>query len=98
MGVWCHSFHPAPCPWCLVSGYLSFIGGQAGQGDRLWRLVLSTMFILGFTLVFVALGAGTTALGQFFRQYQQKAGLAGELMILFGAFMAGFVPMDDELV
>lgn len=84
----------SPCTLPLVPGYLSFIGGQAGQVDRLWRLVLSVMFILGFTLVFIALGAGSTALGQLFREYQQEATwIGGGLMILFGAFMAGLVPM-----
>lgn len=84
----------SPCTLPLVPGYLSFIGGQAGQGDRVWRLVLSVMFILGFTLVFVALGAGSTALGQVFRQYQQEAAwIGGGLMILFGAFMTGLIPM-----
>lgn len=84
----------SPCTLPLVPGYMSFIGGQAGQSDRLWRLVLSVMFILGFTLVFVALGAGSNALGQLFRQYQQEvAWVGGALMILFGVFMTGLVPM-----
>lgn len=84
----------SPCTLPLVPGYVSFVGGQAGQVDRLWRLMLSIMFILGFTLVFVALGAGSTALGQLFRQYQQEAAwVGGGLMMVFGAFMAGLIPL-----
>ncbi len=84
----------SPCTLPLVPGYVAFIGGQSNPDDRAWRMVLSLMFVLGFTLVFVALGATTTALGQLFRAYQQEAALiGGGLMVLFGAFMAGLIPL-----
>ncbi len=84
----------SPCTLPLVPGYVAFIGGQSKPNDRAWRMGLSLMFVLGFTLVFVALGATTTALGQLFRAYQQEAAIiGGGLMVLFGAFMAGLIPV-----
>jgi len=57
-----------PCVLPLVPGYLSAVSaveadrlGEAGAGRRIARS--SIPFVLGFTVVFVALGAGAAALG-----------------------------------
>src|SRR3546814_14979254 len=62
----------SPCVLPLVPGYVSYVAGNAiglqeegrSLGDRLSTLLLSTYFVLGFSTVFVALGASPTALSQ----------------------------------
>ena len=63
----------SPCVLPLVPPYLGYLGGttieqmtSAHVGSELRRRVLlaSLFFVLGFTTVFVALGAGASVLGQ----------------------------------
>ena len=60
----------SPCVLPLAPGYVSFIAGQpdlrsrkVGWRARLEALGLAACFVLGFTSVFISLGAGTSALG-----------------------------------
>jgi cytochrome c-type biogenesis protein len=92
----------SPCVLPLVPSYLSVISGVSyGDPQRLpagrhflkrtivWK---SLLFILGFSLVFVALGASFTLLGHFLiasRGAMNKVG--GILIILFGLYTAGFL-------
>ena len=60
----------SPCVLPLVPGYVSYIAGQpdlrttrsVGLRARAGALGLSACFVLGFSTVFVALGAGASAL------------------------------------
>ena len=57
-----------PCVLPLVPGYLSAVSsveaGRLGERDTVGRVVRASIpFILGFTLVFVVLGAGAAAIG-----------------------------------
>jgi cytochrome c-type biogenesis protein len=88
----------SPCVLPLVPGYVSYIAGRsageaAGPGvssARLATLIPSLGFVLGFSLVFVALGASATALGQLFRSYRGEADLiAGSIIALFGLHLTG---------
>ena len=73
----------SPCVLPLVPGYLSYVSGRsvddlAGGGFsrmRLATLGLSLSFSLGFSAVFIALGASATALGQLFQSYRSEADL-----------------------
>ncbi|MGQ0457591.1 MAG: cytochrome c biogenesis CcdA family protein [Hyphomicrobium sp.] len=90
----------SPCVLPLVPPYLGYIGGttldQLTGEDRIdqavWRRVViaSIVFVLGFTTVFVALGAGASAIGQFLLAYRGPLGAAaGVLIILFGLHFLG---------
>lgn len=88
----------SPCVLPLVPGYLSYVAGhalvaQAGHDRprrRLAILGLGTFFVLGFSTVFVLLGASATALGQLLLAYRFEANLVGgTLVMLFGLFMTG---------
>jgi len=90
----------SPCVLPLVPGYLSYVAGQslnaatpeAARGGRLAALRLSVFFVLGFSTVFVILGASATALGQWFLSYRYEANIAaGAAVILFGLLMMGMV-------
>ena len=86
----------SPCVLPLVPSYLAFLGGMAlaGQEDkrpaRPVLLLHAALFILGFSLVFVALGASISLLGRFLLQYQDAVRrVGGVLIILFGLSVAG---------
>lgn len=90
----------SPCVLPLVPGYVSYVaGGSAadrevsrGWSQRLSRLGLSLYFVLGFSTVFVILGASATALGQLLLSYRYELNIvSGVVVIIFGLFVTGLV-------
>lgn len=86
----------SPCVLPLVPGYVSYVGGRSLANDdaraRWAALPLSMLFVLGFSTVFVALGASATALGQLLLAYRYQTNIvAGSIIILFGLLMIGLV-------
>jgi cytochrome c-type biogenesis protein len=80
----------SPCVLPLVPSYLAYIGGSAGA-KRQVVLRNSLFFVLGFSAVFVALGASASALGSLLLDYRYElVTVAGVLIILFGLMMLGF--------
>lgn len=85
----------SPCVLPLVPGYISYVAGgstiaSGEKPDSLRTLGLSLCFVLGFSTVFVLLGAGANALSQFLLSYRYEANLAGGLIvILFGMLTTG---------
>jgi cytochrome c-type biogenesis protein len=91
----------SPCVLPLVPGYVSFVAGSSledlrdGEASRLQALSLAATFVLGFTVVFVALGASATALGHLLLSYRYELGMvAGVVVILFGLHMLGLAPFS----
>ncbi|MGY6710522.1 MAG: cytochrome c biogenesis CcdA family protein [Rhizobiaceae bacterium] len=70
-------------------------GGAAAVAVNPARLALMSAalaFVLGFTTVFVALGAGASAAGAFLRMWQQELALAaGAVIILMGLNFLGVI-------
>ena len=94
----------SPCVLPLVPGYVSYVAGQslgapAHHADvdvRFVALRSSIFFILGFSTVFIALGASATALGQLLLSYRYEANIAaGVLVILFGLFLMGMIRLPQ---
>ncbi|MQW58646.1 cytochrome c biogenesis CcdA family protein [Sinorhizobium meliloti] len=88
----------SPCVLPLVPGYISYVSGQTLGRDhrvatgRLVTLSLSLCFVLGFSTVFVALGATATALSRLLLFYRYEATLVGgAIVIVFGVFMTGLI-------
>ncbi len=91
----------SPCVLPLFPSYLSFIAGvsfEELQGSvanpRTRRAILQNTlcFILGFSVVFVALGAGASAIGQAVFQGQALIRqIGGGLVILMGLYVAGWL-------
>lgn len=87
----------SPCVLPLVPGYVSLISGASveeleSQDRKLLRTVLvhSLMFILGFTLVFVVLGATASELGKLVTAYRKwLTWISGAVIILFGLHLTG---------
>src|SRR3954454_3094156 len=89
----------SPCVLPLVPGYVSLISGTSAvaaenQEPRLMGRVMlnSLMFVLGFSIVFIAAGAGATALGQLTQQYRRELSwIAGIVIIVFGLHLTGLL-------
>src|ERR1017187_2725768 len=87
----------SPCVLPLVPGYLSLISGagleelKAPQAHLMRRVMVNSIgFILGFSVVFIALGAQGTEVGQMLRLYKHTlARVAGVVIILFGLHLTG---------
>jgi cytochrome c-type biogenesis protein len=89
----------SPCVLPLVPPYLCYLAGTtledlvegADQTARSDALRAGFLFVLGFSTVFVLLGATASALGTLVRQYLDVFGwLAGGLIILMGLHFLGF--------
>src|SRR5438552_18610072 len=53
-------------------------------------LIHAIVFVLGFSLVFVGLGASFSAVGQFLLDYRDPIRLVGgALLVIFGLYIAG---------
>lgn len=81
----------SPCVAPLLPGYLSMISGTTNgaikNGSHRLRLFWpSLLFVLGFSLVFVTLGASVSVFGDLLASYrQQMMQVSGAVMILMGA-------------
>jgi cytochrome c-type biogenesis protein len=85
----------SPCVLPLVPSYLGFLTGMTlpeVEQRRRVALVHATLFVAGFSLVFILLGATATALGRTLNYYQvwvQRIG--GALIIGFGLMCLGLI-------
>ena len=87
----------SPCVLPLVPGYISFISGisledieNKRQQNKNTIIISSLFFIIGFSLVFILLGATATLLGSFLleKAFILKK-VAGLIIIFFGIHMSG---------
>ena len=92
----------SPCVLPLVPGYVSYVTGHTlphshrkeHPVQRLSALALSLCFVLGFSTVFVTLGASATVLGQLLIRYQYETNIAGGIIVMtFGLFMTGVLKL-----
>jgi cytochrome c-type biogenesis protein len=89
----------SPCVLPLVPGYVSLISGTgaAALENKEQRvlgrvMVNSLMFVLGFSIVFILLGAAATAVGQWTQAFRRELTyLAGILIIVFGLHLTGIL-------
>jgi cytochrome c-type biogenesis protein len=89
----------SPCVLPMVPGYISVISGASAEelqnkDGKLLKILLfhSLMFILGFTIVFVVLGAAATGLGQLASAYKkQLTWITAAMIIIFGLHLTGLI-------
>src|SRR5450759_2232378 len=89
----------SPCVLPLVPGYVSLISGATvedlqSSDRRMLRTVMlhSITFVLGFSVVFIALGAVATSVGQFANEYHSLlTKIAGVIIIVFGLHLTGLL-------
>jgi cytochrome c-type biogenesis protein len=88
----------SPCVLPLVPSYLGFLTGftidEIGGRKRL-ALIHATLFVVGFSLIFILLGAGATALGTALKVYKIWIMRVGGLLIIaFGLYCLGILRLD----
>jgi cytochrome c-type biogenesis protein len=93
----------SPCVLPLVPGYLSFISGlsleelsedSGSEPSRRKTVLGSVFFVLGFSVVFTALGASASALGRLLAvSLPILSRIAGALIVLFGLHTMGLLPI-----
>ncbi len=88
----------SPCVLPLVPGYVALMSGftvadlREGRAPAGRVLAPSLLFVAGFTLVFVALGATAVSLFQSLKEHERVLDqVAGVFVIVMGLFMAGLV-------
>jgi len=85
----------SPCVWPLVPSYLTFVTGMSLEDlqdgvDRKSTMIHAVLFVLGFSTIFILLGASASFLGQFFRAYEiWIARIGGVVIIVLGLHLAG---------
>lgn len=87
----------SPCVLPLIPGYISFVSGVSleevkSRGGGIWRRVIlsSGVFILGFSLVFILLGASATLIGRFLlSKISLFTKIGGAIVMLFGVHTTG---------
>src|SRR2546421_2778782 len=94
----------SPCVLPLVPGYISIISGSSldqlkaqEKDSSLFRTVLlnSILFIVGFSITFILLGASATWIGQVLVSRMRLLGqLAGIVLIVFGIHLTGLVKIN----
>ncbi len=90
----------SPCVLPLVPGYISMLSGasieelKAGASAALLQRILrnSLAFIVGFSTVFIILGASASAVGTFLRQHRTGFNIvAGIVIVIFGLHLTGLI-------
>ena len=90
----------SPCVLPLVPGYISMLSGasieelKAGVGTALVARIFrnSIAFVVGFSVVFITLGASATAVGRFLVAQRTTFNIvAGIIIIIFGLHLTGLV-------
>jgi cytochrome c-type biogenesis protein len=94
----------SPCVLPLVPSYVSFITGVSFEDltkcedcgkIRFLTIMNSLSFILGFSAIFIGLGASSSAVGRFFFQYQDSIRIGGGILVIFfGLFVSGIIRLD----
>lgn len=91
----------SPCVLPLVPGYISFMSGlsleELSQGAKPGTTLRhagweSLFFVLGFSVIFTALGASASAVGEFLTAHLPIVSkIAGAIIIVFGLHMTGVI-------
>ncbi len=92
----------SPCVLPLVPGYVSLISGvgveelKSHEAHLLRKMMINSIsFILGFSVVFITLGAISTEVGQLLARYKSTlAQVAGVVIILFGLHLTGLLRIN----
>ena len=85
----------SPCVLPLVPSYLTLVTGMSLEDleagvNRKATFIHSLLFVLGFSVIFILLGASASFLGQFFRQYEiWIARVGGLVIIILGLHLSG---------
>ena len=86
----------SPCVLPLIPGYLSFICGtdleNLQKKSKYFILQKSALFVLGFSFIFILLGASSTFFGSFLLSKSQIfSNIIAIIIIIFGLYLTGII-------
>ena len=88
----------SPCVLPLIPGYISFVSGQSLQeiiNQKKNNLKPQILFCLGFSTVFILLGATASVIGQIFLQNSDVLRIvAGFIIIIFSLQLIGILNLN----
>lgn len=94
----------SPCVLPIVPGYVSYFSGHTQHGTteqripRLRTVALSGAFVFGFSIVFIAMGASLSLLGQVLLSYRYELNIvAGAVVVLAGLSVLGLLRLPMRL-
>jgi len=97
----------SPCVLPLLPSYVSFITGlsfeqltsvEDRKRVRFLTITNSLAFVLGFSAVFISLGASSSFIGQLLSKYREWIRISGGiLIIIFGLFISGIIKLHPLL-
>lgn len=78
----------SPCFLPLVPVYIGYLSGEAAIGSKKWNVVKNSIgFIIGFTIIFIMLGATASSIGRSLLLYRNILNkILGILIIVMGLF------------
>lgn len=86
----------SPCILPMIPGYIMYITGTNTEEDiadrRIFALIRTLAFVLGFTIVFVVMGSSATLIGKLFIKNKDVfSKISGLIIIVFGLNMMGII-------
>lgn len=90
----------SPCIFPLIPAYTAHLTGGTINGgkvlvDKQTVMIRSLFFILGFSVIFVLMGASASWIGQLFTSYRETVErVSGLLIIIFGLQMLGWLQLN----
>jgi len=89
----------SPCVLPLIPGYLSFICGtdleNLQKKSKYFILEKSLLFVLGFSIIFILLGASSTFFGSFLLNKSNIfSNVISIIIIIFGLYLLGIVKFN----
>ena len=85
----------SPCVLPLVPSYLAYVGGSSAQSGHRGVLIRNSLFfILGFSLIFIGLGASASLIGSVLQENRRLLTyVGGVLIVAFGLVMLGVIKL-----
>lgn len=84
----------SPCLLPMLPIYISYFAGQNSEDKKQRTIINSLGFVLGFTIVFVCLGAFAGTIGNFLKEYNTVVNIVcGVIVILFGLNFMGVIQL-----
>lgn len=85
----------SPCVLPLVPAYIGFISGSFSHDHMPKKgivMIRSFIFVMGFSLIFITMGASASLIGRIFFEYKKLFNkISGIFIILFGLYMLGII-------
>ena len=78
----------SPCFLPLIPIYIGYLSGEAVKENKKWSVIKNSIFfIIGFTVIFVLLGATASSIGHFLLVYRRTLNkVLGILVVIMGLF------------